>query len=90
LKDPHGAYIPQQGTKEEFRLSDLKEGSKALLLTRQDNEHVMAMLWQLGLSPNFSITILEKSEQELRLKVDGKEKRISPELAAQTQVLRIA
>jgi Mn-dependent DtxR family transcriptional regulator len=90
LKDPHGAYIPQAGSQEKIHLSELEEGHKALLLTNQSNEHVMAMLWQLGLSPNFSITILEKSEQELRLKVDGKEKRISPELAAQMQVLRIA
>ncbi len=89
LKDPHGAYIPQQGTKEEFRLSDLKEGSKALLLTRQDNEHVMAMLWQLGLSPNFSITIMQRLENELLLKVNGQEKTLSMELASQMQVLRI-
>jgi Fe2+ transport system protein FeoA len=71
-------------------LSELEAGNKALLLAGQSNEHVMAMLWQLGLSPNYSITILKKNQEEFLLKVDGKEKSISAELAAQMQVLKIS
>ena len=90
LKDPHGAYIPQAGSQEKILLSELSKGEKALLLTKQSDEHVMAMLWQLGLSPNFSITIVDKKESEFILKVDGQEKRITSELAGQMQVMRIA
>jgi len=90
LKDPHGAYIPQVGSQETVLLSDLEKGQKALLLAGQSNEHVMAMLWQLGLSPNFSITILEKQADGLLLRVDGEEKQITSELASQMQVVKIA
>ena len=90
LKDPHGAYIPQKESSENKMLSELEAGNKALLLAGQSNEHVMAMLWQLGLSPNYSITILKKNQEEFLLKVDGKEKSISAELAAQMQVLKIS
>jgi len=89
LKDPHGAYIPQSGSKNETTLSALDEGSKSLLLTRQANEHVMAMLWQVGLSPNFSITILSKSKNEILVKVNGQEKTISNELAKEIAVVKI-
>jgi Mn-dependent DtxR family transcriptional regulator len=89
LKDPHGAYIPQSGSKNETTLSALDEGSKSLLLTRQANEHVMAMLWQVGLSPNFSITILSKSKNEMLVKVNGQEKTITKELAEQVTVVKI-
>jgi len=49
----------------------------------------MAMLWQVGLSPNFSITILSKSKNEMLVKVNGQEKTITKELAEQVTVVKI-
>jgi ABC-type Mn2+/Zn2+ transport system permease subunit/Mn-dependent DtxR family transcriptional regulator len=89
LKDPHGAYIPQTETQKAISFSRLQSGEKALLLAGQENEHVMAQLWQLGLSPNFSITIIEKGEDSIRLKCNGREEVISAELARKMQVIKI-
>ena len=89
LKDPHGAYIPQPGNKESVSLSGLNPGEKALLLTSQEDEHVMAQLWQLGLSPNFSILILRKEKAAVQLQFNGEEMAVSMELAAKMQVIRI-
>jgi ABC-type Mn2+/Zn2+ transport system permease subunit/Mn-dependent DtxR family transcriptional regulator len=89
IKDPHGAYIPQPGSKESIFLSSLNPGEKALLLTTQEDEHVMAQLWQLGLSPNFSILILRKEKSVIQLRFNGEEKAVSEELAARMQVVRI-
>lgn len=89
LKDPHGAYIPQSSSQEEQVLMKLEPGQKALVLTRQPNEHVMALLWKEGLTPNFSVTILEKSGERLRVRVNGEEKEIGHELATTMLVVRI-
>lgn len=89
LKDPHGAYIPQPGNKEGVLLSGLNPGEKALLLTSQEDEHVMAQLWQLGLSPNFSILILRKEKTAVQLQFNGEEMAVPMELAAKMQVIRI-
>lgn len=89
LKDPHGAYIPQRSSRTEILLSELTVGQKALVLTRQPNEHVMAMLWKQGLTPNYSITILQKTKDGLKVKVNGEEKEISEELARTMQVVQI-
>jgi ABC-type Mn2+/Zn2+ transport system permease subunit/Mn-dependent DtxR family transcriptional regulator len=90
LKDPHGAYIPQAGNAPEYVFSDLIPGEKALILTRQANEHVMALLWQNGLTPNYSVTLLEKAENLLKVKVNGQEKEISGELARSMLVRKIS
>lgn len=90
IKDPHGAYIPQPGSEEGVALASLVAGEKALLLTRQQDEHVMAQLWQLGLSPNFSIQILRQEKENLWVRFNGEEKAIIPELASRMQVIRIA
>ena len=89
LKDPHGAYIPQTMANQELFLGSLAIGDKALVVTTQANEHVMAMLWQEGLTPNFSITVLEKSEKKMLVKVNGKEQEIVSELLDSMRVLRI-
>jgi DtxR family Mn-dependent transcriptional regulator len=90
LKDPHGAYIPQSRSGETQTLLGLENGQKALLLTRQSNEHVMAMLWQAGLAPNHSITIVEKSAEGVKVRIKGAEQWLSTELAQSMQVVRIA
>lgn len=89
LKDPHGAYIPQAFSEKECLLSMLNEGEKALILTRQANEHVMALLWKEGLSPNHSLTMKEKSKDGFTILVKGKEKNIPLDLAQTMQVVKI-
>jgi DtxR family Mn-dependent transcriptional regulator len=89
LKDPHGAYIPQTKATKEISLFALQEGQKALVLTRQPDEHVMAMLWKEGITPNYSITILHKTDKGLLVRINGMEKEISSELANAMQVVRI-
>ena len=90
LKDPHGAYIPQSKAAEELVLFSMEEGQKALVLTKQPNEHIMALLWKEGLTPNYSISILKKTEKGLVARVNNQEKEISVELAKGMRVLRIA
>jgi len=90
LKDPHGAYIPQSKAAEELILFSMNVGQKALVLTHQPNEHIMALLWKEGLTPNYSITILAKTEKGLVTKVNNAEKEISEELAKGMRVVRIA
>lgn len=89
LKDPHGAYIPQSGNAAEVFFSELKAGEKALVLTRQPNEHVMALLWQNGITPNFSVTYLESRSSGILVKVNRLEKEIPHELAKTMVVMKI-
>lgn len=90
VRDPHGAYIPQISNKKALALSELEIGNKALLLTQQPDEHVMAMLWKEGFAPNFSITLVMKSEIEIIVLVKGEEKSIPINLAKTMRVMKIA
>ena len=89
IKDPHGAYIPQPGGGEGLPLTSMAEGEKGLILTNQVDEQVMARLWQLGLSPGFSITLLRKGEDFFVLQFNGEEKQVPAALAEKMQVIRI-
>lgn len=89
FKDPHGAYIPQAYAEKECLLSMLAVGEKALILTRQSDDHVMALLWKEGLSPNHSITIKEKKSDAFTILVKGTEKNIPLALAQTMQVVKI-
>ena len=89
LKDPHGAYIPQASAQKEHSLYEINEGQKVLLLTHQPDEHVMAMLWKEGLTPNFSITIVKKMDTHMVVLVKGTEKKVAAELAKTMRVVQI-
>lgn len=89
LKDPHGAYIPQKSDVNQIPLSDLNIGDKALILTTQPTPLVVESLWKEGLSPNFSITILEKTEMNLTVRFRGKNQKIGLILAGQLMVVKI-
>lgn len=89
LKDPHGAYIPQKSDKNQIPLADLQVGDKALIVTNQSTPLVIESLWKEGLSPNYSITILEKNDLELLVRFRGKNQKISLILAGQLLVVKI-
>jgi ABC-type Mn2+/Zn2+ transport system permease subunit/Mn-dependent DtxR family transcriptional regulator len=89
LRDPHGAYIPRQRAEDGMAFSALEPGQKALILARQDSEHVMALLWKEGLSPNHSVLLLAREAGGFRVRVNGQERSISPELGQAMRVVRI-
>lgn len=89
LRDPHGAYIPRQRAEDGITFAALEPGQKALVLARQDSEHVMALLWSEGLSPNHSVLLISRDESGFRVSVNGQERRISPELGQAMRVIRI-
>lgn len=89
LKDPHGSYIPQKTDDNQIPMNQLKVGEKVLILTQQPNQNIIFQLWQNGLGPNHSITILEKLPTEWLVKFKGENKKISMQLAGQIMVKRI-
>lgn len=88
LQDPHGSWIPQYGTRvQPIPMADLVAGRHALVLSRQPLPEIALRLWELGLTPNTDFRLLEKTEQELIVTINGQQHSIPVALARQVQVL---
>lgn len=79
--DPHGSPIPGKLSKPDFPLSQLEVLQVAKIAHRQINEKIRAELWQLGLLPDTSFSILKKQDKFIEIKLNGNAIQLNTELA---------
>jgi len=85
--DPHGSPIPKKLGIPDFPLINLQILQHAKIAQQQMNEHITAQLWKLGLLPNTTFTIKKIEGDLVELDINGKEIRLSKQLARQVNVL---
>ncbi|MFK8100979.1 MAG: iron chelate uptake ABC transporter family permease subunit [Saprospiraceae bacterium] len=84
--DPHGSPIPSKKGLPSFPLSHLDLAKTATIASTQVNEQISSRLWQLGLLPNMTISILKKDETTIQLKANDQHINISSTLARQINI----
>lgn len=85
--DPHGSPIPHKKGHPEWSLAHLETGQVALIEEVQDDDHVVAELWQMELLPGSQITMGIKQKKQLQFDDDqGHTYTISRRLAEKIHV----
>lgn len=84
--DPHGSPIPARKGLPEFSLLQLELNEEGKIATKQSSERVTAQLWELGLLPDTSFSILKKENDFVELDQGGRQVRIPIELARKINV----
>ena len=67
-QDPHGSPIPSKNIGVSLPLSDLIVQQMGRVSGKQAFKSVESFLWELGISPNSEITVLDTSDQLLTIK----------------------
>jgi ABC-type Mn2+/Zn2+ transport system permease subunit/Mn-dependent DtxR family transcriptional regulator len=79
--DPHGSPIPSRTGAPVQSLWQLELDAKAEISKSQPTQLIAADLWKLGLMPGLMIELIERSEKELILAIDGKKVVVTKSLA---------
>lgn len=84
--DPHGAPIPQNEYQPNKPLSSLPINSSAEIAEHQLNDHLITRLWQLGLMHDEPLTILNKTDNFIEIKIDNELVKVPKTLADKINV----
>lgn len=84
--DPHGSPIPARKGLPEFSLMQLEPGQKGIIAEQQGSDLVASRLWHLGLTPNSTVTLVAKGEQEIQLQQNGHTVKMPVELAIRVSI----
>jgi ABC-type Mn2+/Zn2+ transport system permease subunit/Mn-dependent DtxR family transcriptional regulator len=84
--DPHGSPIPADPDGMTVPLKDLPEYMDARIATVQINEHISAVLWELGILPHSVVKEKSMDEEGLWVRVNGQRKLIPNEIIHELMV----
>lgn len=84
--DPHGSPIPQKKSKPINPLLKLRPKQSAIISKTQISDHIESELWELGLLPNTSFTVIDIAAEHVRIKQNQKSIDIPAALASQINV----
>lgn len=77
--DPHGSPIPQHVAG--IKLMDVKPGAYYKIAPNQENDHIEALLWELGLSAHASVKLIRKDKNNVWFESQQKNHRLNASTA---------
>lgn len=84
--DPHGSPIPKKQGGPKYPLTRLEMKGRARIAQSQINTAISAQLWEIALSPETEIQLLQKDQKNVEILVQGKTVRLTRRLANQINV----
>lgn len=87
--DPHGSPIPTRKDHPDFPLTHLKPNEAAFIDPDQTNEMITIKLWELGLSPNIEVKMIEKNKTAVLIKTNQQELEIPIKMAREIEIKSI-
>ncbi len=84
--DPHGSPIPTKRGYPANPLLNLEVMHSAKIASDQLNEHITAQMWQLGILPDTTFEIKEKSSREVKILQGEKSIRLPRDLAGKINI----
>lgn len=85
-QDPHGSTIPRQKTENIQDLYSISLNTKAIIISRQEDEKSVQKLWELGITPNTPFKVIEKQAENITLLLKDKKLIIDKSIAEKIQI----
>lgn len=85
--DPHGSPIPSKKGVPEFPLIKLDISKVAKIAQQQASDRISSQLWQLGLLPDTSFSIIKKGEDYVEINLGEKHLKLSKNLARKINIV---
>ena len=85
--DPHGSPIPRKGTELARSLAGMSTGSSVIISQDQSNDHAAKVLWELGIEPAQTVTIVDITSTAVRVMSEGNQLEIPRRDAEKISVL---